>query len=247
MDDAFGPMAVLEMPDLGQFAVARLERFARLAAESSGQESEQRLARWAAYAAFRDCCALGLQREGAAALRRAQHSGPNAEVSVRREYLLALCDTTNTARRLLAGLTTGAAEADAWCPRGAVLEVLQELDAHGLHGTVRLCGASLAGQLRGDFRASGAQDFAGVVERLAALHADMHRGDHSDVVTARVERGASGHGRALVTCHDAYPCEFWRGWFEGAAACFGQSVLVIHADGPCKVVGDPTCCYELVW
>jgi hypothetical protein len=247
VDDLFRPLGVLEMPDLGQHAVARLERFARLAASPANQDAQQRLARRATYAAFCDCCALGLQREGAAALRRAQGAAPDADVAVRREYLLALSDTTSATGRAVAQLPVGTDTAEPWYPRRSVLGILEELNARGMHGTVRSYGVALAGRLRGYLRAGEIDDFAGLVERLGAIHADMHRGDHQDVVTSRVERAAPGHGRALVTCQDAYPCELWRGWFEGGAACFGQSVLVSHGAGPCKVVGDGRCSYELVW
>ena len=48
----------------------------------------------------------------------------------------------------------------------------------------------------------------------------MHRGETPATVTSSVEERADG-GRAIVTCRDPYPCDFWIGWFEGLGTSYG--------------------------
>jgi hypothetical protein len=59
---------------MGPFMLARLERFAGLAAESPalGTPARRRLARRAAMATFSDCVALGLRAEALVVLRTAR-------------------------------------------------------------------------------------------------------------------------------------------------------------------------------
>jgi hypothetical protein len=246
-DDAYRPLTVLAMPDLGQFSVARLERFAGLALKDGAYGHEHReLARRATYAAYCDCLALGLRREAGAALRRAGLHRPVGTVSVRREYLLALADTTDVGRRSLTARGIVAGSPDPWCPRASVLGVIADLEAAGMHSTVRAWGRELASRLRGRLREKGIESFARLMEMQGEFHADQHQGDWDDVVTTRTDR-ALDRGWATVTCLDPYPCELWRGWFEGSAALFGHAVRVRHGSGSCKALGGRYCRYTVAW
>lgn len=257
---AHQPFVPLDTADLPQFALKRLRRFTRVASltEQFATSPWQRLARQAVHVAYSDCLALGLRAEAEEVLRQSRQAHEQAArrvieseaaedlVAVQGEYVLAVVETTVVGRQILARNGVSAGALDAWYPRMLLVEALREMESAGLAARVRACGVQAALKLR----TRAEEQRVASLGQFLALQGDhylaMHRGEQPSTVTATVEPNEDG-GRAIVTCRDPYPCDFWVGWFEGLGASFGQALKIAHRGGACKSTGKAECVYRLSW
>jgi hypothetical protein len=127
-----------------------------------------------------------------------------------------------------------------------LVEALREMERAGLGARVRACGLQAATRLQAGAEESRIGDLGRLIERQGEQYLAMHRGEKPTTVTAAVEGRADG-GRAIVTCRDPYPCDFWIGWFEGLGASLGHPLKIAHRGAACKSMGRAECVYRLSW
>jgi hypothetical protein len=254
------PFVPLDPADLPGFALSRLQRFARIAglADQFPMPEWRRLARHAVHVAYRDCLALdrrdeaeavldrGRQEQERAAARAAERELEEDLVAVQGQYVIAVVETTAVGRQILARSGVSVGSVDAWYPRMLLVEALREMERAGLGARVRACGLQAATRLQTRAVEQPVGDLGRLLERQGELFLATHRGEKPTTVTATVEERADGR-RAIVTCRDPYPCDFWIGWFEGLGASFGHPVKIAHRGGACKSMGKAECVYRLSW